>query len=81
MKISMISIITVAILMNIFSIQLCSGTIRAFWHITDTHSDWLYKIGSAAGLNKLCRTGSGNAGKYGAFDCHAPLSLLEETAK
>jgi len=45
----------------IFSEQV---TCLTFWHITDTHSDWLYTPGTNP-IADYCRRGEGTAGYYG----------------
>lgn len=47
-----------------------------FWHITDTHADWLYKIKSSP-EDGYCRNGSGIAGEFGDYLCYGPLTVLE----
>lgn len=53
----------------------------SFWHLTDTHGDYLYQSGTKPDQYAHCRTGVGNAGKYGAFDCYIPLFMQEEALK
>lgn len=58
------------------------GLCRAgtFWHITDTHMDWLYKVNSTP-HDTLCRDGTGTAGMFGDYSCYPPIWLQEEAIK
>lgn len=48
----------------------------SFWHITDTHVDWLYKPQSEP-VDEYCRNGNGTSGLFGDYFCYGPQSVLE----
>ena len=50
-------------------------------HITDLHVDWLYKPGTLADAEDLCRSGKGKAGMFGDYNCYPPLLLFEESLR
>jgi len=52
---------------------LCTAKTGYFWHITDTHVQSDYKIGSNP--NTGCWEGTGKAGKFGHYDCRPPYGV------
>jgi len=56
---------------------LCYAAPGYFFHITDTHVQSDYKVGSDP--NKGCYEGKGSAGKFGDYKCRPPY-VVEKTA-
>jgi len=54
---------------------ICSAEIGYFWHVSDTHMQSDYKIGSDT--KKGCFEGKGNAGKFGDYACRSPFPVEE----
>ncbi|KAJ3429477.1 sphingomyelin phosphodiesterase [Anaeramoeba flamelloides] len=51
-----------------------------FWQITDQHYDWIYKYKSKPHSGE-CRTGEGDAGFYGDYDCDIPWLTVESAVQ
>ena len=56
---------------------ICSAELGYFWHLSDTHMQSDYKVGSNP--EKGCYEGKGSAGKFGDYKCRAPFQI-EDTA-
>lgn len=74
---SQFGILYLVIVLTLLTLSNCG----AFWHLTDTHSDWLYKVGARSnGTN--CNSGFGfSAGEFGSHHCYNPVVLEEETVR
>ena len=60
--------------------KVADDDIGYFWHFSDTHIYPQYKEGTNP-LIGLCRALSGNAGKYGNYNCDTPEVLLSSAVK
>jgi len=65
----MVSCKVIFIVFGLLSV-LSVAKIDYFWHITDTHVQSDYKVGS--NTKKGCYEGTGNAGKFGDYGCRPP---------
>jgi len=65
-------LVVVAAVVALLSVQ-SSANLGYFWHITDTHVQTDYKVGSS--VKSGCWKGTGKAGKFGHYDCRPPYSV------